>query len=117
MLVTGGAFSLRQAAVEVRQMMAGKAPTPAEARKALRAQYKGDPGKQASYERKLLKPGWAGRMTPIERVYVCQVLYKATRKLLEATPRLEHTGLHMRKPAVLAGCGGIIIEQALAMDE
>ena len=90
-MIAAGAFTLHQAAAEARQMM-GKAPTLAEALKTLRAQYKGDPRKQASYERKLLKPGWAGRMSPVERTYVCQVLYKATRKLLEATPRLERIG-------------------------
>jgi len=88
-LVAAGAFSLHQAAVEVRPMLAGKAPTLAEARKALRAQYRGDPGKQASYERKLLKPDWAGRMAPVERTYVLQVLYRAMRKLLAAMPRSE----------------------------
>jgi hypothetical protein len=94
-LITGSAFSLGQAAEEARQMMAGKAPAVAEALKALRAQYRGDAGKQASYERKLLKIGWAGRMSPVERTYVLQVLYRATRKLLEGTPRL--TGIGTRR--------------------
>lgn len=85
-LIDAGAFTLRHAAAEARQMMVGKAPILAEARKALKVQYKGDPGKQAAYERNLLRVGWAGRMTPVERTYVCQVLYKATRKLLEAAP-------------------------------
>lgn len=74
-LLTSGAFTLHSAAKEARQMMAGKAPTLAQALKALKAQCK--------YERKLLKPNWAGRMTPVERTYVCQVLFKETRKLLD----------------------------------
>ena len=92
LLITSGAFSLGQAAVEARQMMAAKAPTVAEARKVLRAQYRGYPGKQASYERNLLRPGWPGRMSPVERTYVCQALYEQTRKLLATVPRRTGTG-------------------------
>jgi len=91
-LMAAGAFTPGQATEEARRLVVGKALTLAEARKALRAQYGGDPSKQASYERNLLRPSWAGRMSRVERAYVCQALYEQTRKLLATVPRRTGTG-------------------------